>query len=146
MPGPALLTVTVKPICEPALTEAASAVLPSETFGHCTVVVADAGCGAVPLPNDAVAVLTYALHEAPVVPLMTTINEPLVIGSYNVLDLYASFSNEKWTLRTYVKNATDEQAYSTMNNVTGEVTGITHFTAASPIQPRMFGIEVDYRF
>lgn len=82
----------------------------------------------------------------PVVPLMTTINEPLVIGSYNVLDLYASFSNEKWTLRTYVKNATDERAYSTMNNVTGEVTGITHFTAASPIQPRMFGIEVDYRF
>ncbi|NUS59928.1 MAG: TonB-dependent receptor [Lysobacter sp.] len=82
----------------------------------------------------------------PVVPLMTTINEPLVLGSYNVLDLYASFSNEKWTLRTYIKNATDEIAYSTMNNVDGAVSGVTHHTGATPIQPRMFGIEVDYRF
>ena len=77
---------------------------------------------------------------------MTTITEPLVIDPYNVLDLYASISNEHWTLRTYIKNATDERAYSTMNDVTGAVTGETFFTGATPIQPRMFGIEVDYRF
>jgi outer membrane receptor protein involved in Fe transport len=81
----------------------------------------------------------------PYTPLMTEITPPLVIGAYNVLDLYASFSNEHWTLRTYMKNATDEQAYSTMNNVDGLLSG-PHHTAARPIQPRMFGIEVDYRF
>jgi len=81
----------------------------------------------------------------PIIPLQTTITEPLVIDAYNVLDLYASFSNEHWTLRTYVKNATDEHGYSTMNDVSGLVTGL-HHTAASPVQPRMFGIEVDYRF
>ena len=71
---------------------------------------------------------------------------PLVIGSYGALDLYASVSNEHWTFRTYVKNATDERAYTLMDNVTSEVTGVTHHTAASPLQPRMIGFEVDYRF
>ena len=46
----------------------------------------------------------------------------------------------------YMKNATDERAYSTMDDVTGQVTGVTHHIAATPIQPRMFGFEVDYRF
>ncbi|UHQ20290.1 TonB-dependent receptor [Lysobacter sp. KIS68-7] len=82
----------------------------------------------------------------PFVPLQTDITEPLVIGSYNVLDLYASFSNEHWSLRTYIKNATDEKAYSTMNDTTSAITGVTHHTSATPIQPRMFGFEVDYRF
>jgi outer membrane receptor protein involved in Fe transport len=74
------------------------------------------------------------------------ITEPLVIDSYYALDLYAVFSNQNWTLRAYMKNATDERAYSTMNDITDQVTGITHHTAASPIQPRTFGLEVDYRF
>ena len=68
-----------------------------------------------------------------------------MIDAYNVLDLYASFSNEHWTLRTYVKNATDEHAYSTINAVDGLISG-PHHIAARPIQPRMVGFEVDYRF
>ncbi len=74
------------------------------------------------------------------------ITEPLVIDSYYAFDLYAAFSNTNWTLRAYLKNATDERAYSTMNDIVDQVTGITHHTAASPIQPRTFGVEVDYRF
>jgi len=71
---------------------------------------------------------------------------PLVIDSYYALDLYAAFSNDNWTLRAYMKNATDERAYSTMNDIINQVTDETHHTAASPIQPRTFGVEVDYRF
>ncbi len=74
------------------------------------------------------------------------VTEPLVIDSYYAVDLYAVFSNASWTLRAYMKNVTDERAYSTMNDVTNQVTGETHHTAATPIQPRTIGLEVDYRF
>ena len=87
------------------------------------------------------------LVDPPVGPIDTTITEPLVIDSYYALDLYAALSNENWTLRAYMKNATDERGYSSMNDVTDQVLGRgTHHTAATPIQPRMFGVEVDYRF
>ena len=78
--------------------------------------------------------------------LATDITTPLTIDSYGAFDLYASLSNEHWTIRGYMKNAADERAYSTLGDVTGAVTGVTHHMAASPIQPRMYGIEVDYRF
>lgn len=74
------------------------------------------------------------------------VTEPLVIDSYYAVDLYAAFSNENWTLRAYMKNVTDERAYSTMNDIVDQVFGGTHHTAASPIQPRTIGLEVDYRF
>lgn len=78
--------------------------------------------------------------------LDTEVTEPLVIDSYYAVDLYAAFSNANWTLRAYMKNVTDERAYSTMSDITSEVTGVTHFTSATPIQPRTIGLEVDYRF
>ncbi|MET0815598.1 MAG: TonB-dependent receptor [Pseudoxanthomonas sp.] len=78
--------------------------------------------------------------------LDTTITSPLTIDSYGALDLYASLSNGSWTLRGYVKNVTDERAYSTMTDITSAVTGVTHHYAAAPIQPRIFGLEFDYRF
>ena len=68
------------------------------------------------------------------------------IDSYQALDLYLSVSNANWSIRGYMKNAFDERAYSTMANVTSPVTGLTHHTSATPIMPRTFGIEVDYRF
>src|SRR6185436_14525332 len=40
LPVPMLLTVTVKPICAPALTVAASAVFSTLMSGHCTVTLA----------------------------------------------------------------------------------------------------------
>ena len=78
--------------------------------------------------------------------LDTTITAPLTIDSYGALDLYASLSNGRWTLRGYVKNAADKRAYSTLSDVTGALTGVTHHFMASPIQPRTFGLEFDYRF
>lgn len=80
------------------------------------------------------------------VELMSTLTEPLVVDSYGAFDLYASIGNEHWTFRGYVKNATDERGYSLMDDVTSQITGETHHTAASPIQPRTIGLEVDYRF
>jgi hypothetical protein len=69
-PGPALFTVTVNPICEPAFTDVASAIFTSERFGHCTVV--DAFAGAIVWASAvAVALLLYALHDAAVVALTT---------------------------------------------------------------------------
>ncbi len=76
----------------------------------------------------------------------TTITRGLDIDSYQALDLYLSVSNANWSIRGYMKNAFDERAYSTMANVTSPVTGLTHHTSATPIMPRTFGIEVDYRF
>ncbi len=78
--------------------------------------------------------------------LQTTITEPLTIDGYGALDLYASLSNGPWTLRGYVRNAADKRAYSTMTDITGVLTGVTSHLAAAPIQPRTFGVEVDYRF
>ena len=78
--------------------------------------------------------------------LGTAITPGLRIDSYHALDLYVAFSNLHWSIRGYMKNATDERAYSTMGDVTNQVTGVTHHTAATPILPRTFGIEVDYRF
>ena len=78
--------------------------------------------------------------------LDTTITPPLTIGSYGAFDLYASLSNGSWTLRGYVKNAGDKRAYSSITDITGAVTGVTHHLAAVPIQPRTLGLEFDYRF
>ena len=78
--------------------------------------------------------------------LDTTITAPLRLDSYGALDLYASLSDGAWTLRGYVRNAADKRACSSITDVTGALTGTTHHLAATPIQPRMFGLEFDYRF
>jgi outer membrane receptor protein involved in Fe transport len=76
----------------------------------------------------------------------TELTPGLNIDSYSALDLYVSVSNANWSIRGYMKNAFDERAYSTMADVTNQVTGVTHHTAATPIMPRTIGLEVDYRF
>ena len=46
-----------------------------------------------------------------------------------------------------MKNATDERGYSSMTDMTDQVGGTgTHHIRAVPIQPRTFGVEVDYQF
>jgi hypothetical protein len=59
VPGPALLTVIVNPMFDPALTDAASAVLVIERFGHCTMIDACAGGTAPLLLAATVAELLY---------------------------------------------------------------------------------------
>jgi outer membrane receptor protein involved in Fe transport len=77
---------------------------------------------------------------------MSTLTEPLEVPSYWALDLNASMSNEHWTLRAYAKNVTDERGYQSVGDVTSAITGETAKLNAAPIQPRTFGLEVDYTF
>jgi len=87
------------------------------------------------------------LVNPPVGEIQRTVTEPLVLDSYWAIDLYAGLSNDHWSLRTYMKNVTDERGYSSLDDRTDQVGGTgTHFLRAVPIQPRTFGLEVDYRF
>jgi outer membrane receptor protein involved in Fe transport len=88
-----------------------------------------------------------ALTNPPNTVQSVDITPGLDIDSYQALDLYLAFSNDHCTIRGYMKNATDERAYSTMSNISDQVFGgPPHHTAATPIMPRTFGLEVDYRF
>lgn len=78
--------------------------------------------------------------------LATTVTPPYTLDSYHSLDLYAGVSNASWSIRAYVKNATDERAYLTTGDTTNLLTGVTESLTAAPVQPRTFGLEVDYRF
>ena len=77
---------------------------------------------------------------------MSDVTLPLELDAYTVADLNAYISNENWTFRAYVKNVSDERAYQSIGDVTSELTDVTEKLVAAPIQPRTFGIEVDYRF
>lgn len=79
-------------------------------------------------------------------PLVTTITPPQELDSYYALDLFASVSNDTWSIRGYVKNATDERGYSSMASLSSALTGATAQVNAVPIQPRTVGLEVDFRF
>ena len=78
--------------------------------------------------------------------LLSTRTEPLRAEDYWSLDLNADFSNENWTLRGYVKNVTDERGYQSIGDIADALTKQVNKLVAAPIQPRTFGIEVDYRF
>ncbi|MEF9977164.1 MAG: TonB-dependent receptor [Thermomonas sp.] len=71
---------------------------------------------------------------------------PLKLDSYGALDLYASVSNDHWSIRAYLKNAGDSRAYSTVSAHQNQLTDVVEELVAAPIQPRTFGIEFDYRF
>jgi iron complex outermembrane recepter protein len=72
--------------------------------------------------------------------------DALPLDSYGALDLNADFFNQRWTLRAYAKNVTDERAYLSITDVTSLVTGVTRHLAATPIQPRTLGIELGVTF
>lgn len=82
----------------------------------------------------------------PATVLVTDITSPLELDSYHSLDLYAGVSNTQWTIRAYLKNATDERAYSTLSAHLNQVTGVDEELVAAPLQPRTVGLEFDYRF
>jgi len=82
----------------------------------------------------------------PPVVVSDTITPPIMLGSYTSLDLYAGMSNDAWSIRAYLKNAADERAYQTIADKTNALTDEVPFRVGAPIQPRMFGIEIDYRF
>lgn len=69
-----------------------------------------------------------------------------LLSSYPTLDLNAGISNDHWNLRAYIKNVTDERAYQSIGASQSQVTGVVAQMAATPILPRTFGLELDYRF
>lgn len=78
--------------------------------------------------------------------LQETVTPPLALGSYQALDLYARIGRGNWELRAYVNNVTGENGWSTLSPVDSAVTGARSHLVGVPIQPRTFGIEIDYRF
>jgi len=78
--------------------------------------------------------------------LMETITPPVEVESYSALDLYAGIGRNHWELRAYVSNVTGEMGWSSINPADSQVTGERVQLAAVPIQPRTFGLELDFRF
>jgi len=69
------------------------------------------------------------------------------LDSYHALDLNAALSNDNWTIRAFGKNVTDERAYLTIGAAQSLLPpfATSHLIAAA-LQPRTWGISVDYRF
>jgi iron complex outermembrane receptor protein len=78
--------------------------------------------------------------------LQEVITHPLELNSYRALDLYAGIGRGAWEVRAYVNNATDERAWSSMTLIAGALSSQAAQIAAVPIQPRTFGIELDFSF
>jgi iron complex outermembrane receptor protein len=83
---------------------------------------------------------------ATMTPLLTTVTPPLELESYGALDLYASVSNEHWSIRAYVKNAGDSAGYSSITDHQNQLTKQVVELVAAPILPRTYGLEFDYTF
>lgn len=66
-------------------------------------------------------------------------------GSYGALDLNADVSDARWTIRAFVKNATDERAYPFIAQIPDFSGAVDHLVGV-PIQPRTVGVEFDYKF
>jgi len=78
--------------------------------------------------------------------LQEEITAPLTLDSYHAFDLYAGIGRMGWEVRGYVKNLTNERGWSSMDPISGALTGVTAQLAAVPIAPRTYGLEFDYRF
>lgn len=87
--------------------------------------------------GDRESALTNTRPDAPPTPRL---------DSYPTLDLNAGISNDHWSLRGYIKNVTDERAYQSIGASQSQVTGVVAQMLATPILPRTFGLEIDYRF
>jgi outer membrane receptor protein involved in Fe transport len=74
------------------------------------------------------------------------VTEPLELGAYQSLDVYAGIGRGGWSFRAYINNVTDERGWSSLSPATGALSGVTAHLSAVPIQPRTVGVEVDYRF
>ena len=74
-----------------------------------------------------------------------TLGQDFPLGSYAALDLNADISNDRWTVRVFARNVTDERAYQNIDAFPTLLGTVDHLQGV-PIQPRTVGIEVDFRF
>jgi outer membrane receptor protein involved in Fe transport len=68
------------------------------------------------------------------------------LPAYAAVDLSASLSNGRYTIRVFAKNVTDEHAYLTYNVLQNAATNTVSQIEAAVIQPRVVGIALDARF
>jgi outer membrane receptor protein involved in Fe transport len=66
--------------------------------------------------------------------------------SYSVVDLNADISNDRWTVRLYVKNLTDERVFTNLTALPNAATGEIMQVKGVPLQPRTIGIGFDAKF
>jgi iron complex outermembrane receptor protein len=72
--------------------------------------------------------------------------ESYPLGAYAAMDLNASLSNDRYTIRLFVKNLTDTHAFLTYNVLQNGATNAVSEIEASTLQPRVFGIAIDGKF
>ena len=66
--------------------------------------------------------------------------------NYTLLDLNADVSNDRWTVRLYIKNVTDKRVYTNLGALPNAATGEVMKINAVPLQPRTIGIGFDAKF
>ena len=66
--------------------------------------------------------------------------------SYTLVDLNADISNDRWTIRFFIKNLTDQKVYTNLTALSSAATGQIAQVRGVPLQPRMIGIGFDAKF
>jgi outer membrane receptor protein involved in Fe transport len=67
-------------------------------------------------------------------------------GNYTAVDLNADISNDRWTVRLYIKNLTDERVFTNLSPLPSALTGEVQQVTGVPLQPRTIGIGFDAKF
>jgi len=68
------------------------------------------------------------------------------LKSYAAADLNADVSNDRWTIRLYVKNLTDKRVYTNASALINAADGSISQVRAVPLTPRTIGIGFDLSF
>jgi len=66
--------------------------------------------------------------------------------SYSVVDLNGDVSNDRWTVRVYIKNLADKRVYTSLSSLPNAATGEIMKINAVPLAPRTIGIGFDAKF
>lgn len=68
------------------------------------------------------------------------------LPSYNAVDLFGDISNQRWTIRLFAKNITNERAYLGYAVLNDGATGQATQLLGAVLQPRTVGIAMDVAF
>ena len=68
------------------------------------------------------------------------------LPGYGALDLQASVSDDRYTIRLFAKNVTDRRAYLTYNPQVNQAFGNITQIEAAVLQPRVVGVSLDVKF
>lgn len=72
-------------------------------------------------------------------------SDAIPADSYTALDLNAGLSSDRWSLRLFVRNATDEDGVLT-SSITNNALNQPQYVSAVPLQPRTIGLSLDVTF